>query len=133
MSADLKRLEAERERLLDELSQLGDFRRGSIACNYRRCGKAGCACSSPGHPGHGPQHLLTFKVKGKSRAKNLRPGPELEKARREVGSHRRFRSLIGKIVEVNERICELRPAAAAPEKEGRSPAKKNSWRRSSGK
>ncbi len=128
MPVYLERLEAERGRLLDELSQIGDFRRGSIACSYRRCGKAGCACNNPGHPGHGPQHLLTFKVEGKGRAKNLRPGPELQKAQREVANHRRFRSLTVKIAEVNERICGLRPAEAAPKRGQRSQAK-NSWRR----
>ena len=127
MPVDLESLEKERDRLFEELSQIGDFRRGSISCNYRRCGKAGCACSGPEHPGHGPQHLLTFKDQGKSRAKNLRPGPELEKAHKEVASHRRFRELVARIVQVNERICEARPPDAARHGK-RGAAKKKSWK-----
>ncbi|MGH3519041.1 MAG: DUF6788 family protein [Haloechinothrix sp.] len=35
----------------------GDFRRGSVIENYRRCGKPNCACAQPDHPGHGPRYL----------------------------------------------------------------------------
>jgi hypothetical protein len=46
-------------------------------------------------------------------ARHLRPGPELEKARREVAEYERFRDLVGQVTEVNEAICEARPATAA--------------------
>jgi len=52
-----------------------------------------------------------------------RPGPELEKAEREVGEWERFKSLTGQIAEVNEAICDARPPlgqsrTAAPDPEG---------------
>jgi hypothetical protein len=40
---------------------------------------------------------------------HLRPGPELEKARREVAEYQRFRDLVGQVTEVNEAICDARP------------------------
>ena len=40
---------------------------------------------------------------------HLRPGPELEKARREVAEYERFRDLVGQVTEVNEAICSARP------------------------
>ena len=40
-------LEAERERLYAQLAAVGDFRRGSVAENYRRSGKPNCACARP--------------------------------------------------------------------------------------
>jgi hypothetical protein len=43
----LPELEAERERLYAQLSEVGDFRRGSVSENYRKCGKLNCACASP--------------------------------------------------------------------------------------
>jgi Family of unknown function (DUF6788) len=49
----LPELEAERERLYAQLSSVGDFRRGSVTENYRKCGKPNCACAQPDHPGHG--------------------------------------------------------------------------------
>ena len=44
---------------------------------------------------------------------HLRPGPELEKAEREVAEYERFRALVGQVTEVNEAICEARPAGRA--------------------
>ena len=91
-----------------KLGQVGDFRRGSLNEVRRRCGKPNCACAAPDHPGHGPQYNLTRTVEGRTRARHLRPGPELEKVRREVGEYERFRDLV---VQVTEAICEARPAA----------------------
>lgn len=111
VAKDLEELEAERRRLYEDLSHIGDFRRGTIAQNYRRCGKSNCCCGEADHPGHGPQYLLMTKVEGRSRAQNLRAGAELDKTRREVENQRRFRDLVQQIVAVNERICAGRPIA----------------------
>jgi len=45
-------------------------------------------------------------VDGRTRARHLRPGPELDKARREIAEYRRFRDLVGQVTEVNEAICD---------------------------
>lgn len=109
-SADeLAGLERQREDLYRELGQVGDFRRGSLNAVRRKCGKSGCACAAPDHPGHGPQWNLTRKVDGRTRAVHLKPGPELEKARREVAEYERFRGLVSQVTEVNEAICQVRP------------------------
>jgi hypothetical protein len=115
-------LEQRREELYRELSQVGDFRRGSLNEVRRRCGKSNCACAQPGHPGHGPQYNLTRSEGGKTVARHLRPGPELDKIRREVGEYERFRDLVGQVTEVNEAICEARPAPAAAGGDGPLPA-----------
>ena len=131
MPPDVEQLQAERARLYADLAQVGDLRRGSIAANYRRCGKPNCVCCRPEHPGHGPQYLLMTKVEGHSRARNLRPGPELQKIQREVGNHQRFRHLVQQIVAISERICDARPleASSHPETETR----KKKLRKSSSK
>jgi len=41
---------------------------------------------------------------------HLKPGPELEKARRKAAGYGRFRDLVGQVTEVNEAICQGRPA-----------------------
>ncbi len=129
---DLEQLETERGRLYGELSQIGDFRRGSIVVSNRRCGKPNCACANPEHPGHGPQYRLTTKVGGKTHVMNIKPGPQLRKLEREVANHHRFRELTRKIVEVSEQICDLRPIS--PEEQDASSAaealKKTSSKRS---
>ena len=42
---------------------------------------------------------------------HLRPGPELEKAEREVAEYERFRALVEQVTGVNEAICEASPPA----------------------
>jgi hypothetical protein len=107
---ELAELERRREELYRELARVGDFRRGSLNEVRRKCGKPDCACAAPGHLGHGPQWNLTRTVAGRTRAVHLKPGPELDKARREVAGYERFRDLAGRVTEVNEAICQARPA-----------------------
>ena len=109
MTDELEELEARRKELYGELEQLGDFRPGMISVNYRKCGKKNCACARRGHPGHGPQYLWNSTFGGKSAAENLPLGPGLEKARQEVGNYKEFLRLTRGIVEVNQKICRLRP------------------------
>jgi hypothetical protein len=106
---ELPELERRREELYRELSQVGDFRPGSLNEVRRRCGKPNCACAAPGHPGHGPQYNLTRRVEGRTRTRHLRPGSELDKIRREVAAYQRFRDLVGQVTEVNEAICDGHP------------------------
>jgi hypothetical protein len=106
-------MEAERERLYAQLSTVGDFRRGSVTENYRKCGKPNCACAQPGHPGHGPRFLWTRPIRGrKTRGRQLAAG-EVAKVRRELERYAEFAAISEQIVEVSERICEARPATPA--------------------
>jgi hypothetical protein len=107
----LEQLEQRRSAVYQQIQALGDFRPGTISVNFRKCGKKRCACAQPGHPGHGPQYLWNTTSGGQSRAQNLRLGPELEKAHRELENHQVFLRLCRELVEVNEKICRLRPVA----------------------
>ena len=111
---DLVALEAERARLYAELCGVGDFRRGTLSAVFRKCGKLNCRCSRPGERGHGPQWNWVRWSGGKTVTAHPRPGPELEKARREAGEWERFRELTGQIEAVNEAICDARPPLAEP-------------------
>ena len=107
--SDLASMERKRENLYKQLEEVGDFRRGTISVTYRKCGKSNCACTQEGHPGHGPQYLWNTTIKGKSYAKNLKLGPEMEKYREEISNRQLFQKLCNEIVEVNEWICDIRP------------------------
>jgi hypothetical protein len=107
----LRELEAERDRLYAQLSAVGDFRRGSVSENYRKCGKPNCGCAQPGHPGHGPRFLWTRTARGRGTVGRQLAAGEVEKVRREVARHAEFASVSARIAEVNEKICETRAAA----------------------
>jgi Family of unknown function (DUF6788) len=109
----LEEMEARRRELYERLAAVGDFRRGSVSENYRRCGKPNCACAGPDHPGHGPRFLWTRTVAGRgSRGRQLQPG-EVDTVRAELANYQRFAELSEQIVEVNEAICEARPPGAS--------------------
>lgn len=133
MGDDLEILRVRKRKVLEELVSLGDFRRGNISVNYRKCGKANCVCSREGHRGHGPQYLWNATVKGRSRAKNLRLGPELEKVSEEVNEYQKLRKLVDELVEVSERICELKPLREVTEQKELESLKKKLRKRFSGK
>lgn len=112
--SSLEELEQRRDRLYAQLAGTGDFRRGSVSENYRRCGKANCACAGSDHPGHGPRYLWTRTVPGRggSRGRQL-SREEVAKVRGELANYERFADLSEQIVEVNEAICEARPPDGA--------------------
>ena len=117
----LPELEAERDRLYAQLSTAGDFRRGSVSENYRKCGKPNCGCAAAGHPGHGPRFLWTRSAGSRRTVGRQLAAAEVEKVRREIARYAEFTAAVEQIVEVNERICEARPAArtqAPPVPEG---------------
>jgi hypothetical protein len=113
MDTSIKELETKRKSLYQELSGVGDFLRGTISINFRKCGKKNCACSRPGHPGHGPQYLWNATIKGKSYAKSLKLGPELKKVTDETANYKYFQKLCEEIIQINEEICKLRPVKEA--------------------
>jgi hypothetical protein len=111
VNASLEELEARRAELYARLAEVGDFRRGSISENYRRCGKPNCACARPGHRGHGPRQLWTRTTRGGKKTGRQVSAGEVDKVRRELDTYADFARLSEAIVEVNEAICEARPVS----------------------
>lgn len=112
------------QNLEKRLEEMGDFRRGTISVNYHRCGQENCICTKPGHPGHGPQFLWNTTAKGKSYAKGLKLGPELRKYMEETANDRNFLKLCEELVELSEKICDLRPVVEIEDKNEQEELKK---------
>jgi hypothetical protein len=111
----LAELEARRARLFERLAAVGDFRRGSVSENWRRCGKPSCRrCAEPGSRGHGPRWLWTRTVPGRGTIGRQLRAEELGKVRAELENYQRFAALAEEIAEVSEAICEARPAPPPP-------------------
>ena len=109
MADSLSMLEAQRAQTQLQISRLGDMRSGSITRTGGRCGNPGCRCHQPYDPGHGPFYRLTRKVDGKSVTETFSTATALRKAQQEVEEFHRFRQLSHDLLEVNEKICKLRP------------------------
>ena len=110
----LTEMEARRARLFERLAAVGDFRRGSVSENWRRCGKPSCRrCAEPGSRGHGPRWLWTRTVPGRGTIGRQLRAEELGKVQAELENYQRFAALAEEIAEVSEAICEARPVPAA--------------------
>jgi hypothetical protein len=126
MPQSLSDLERQRSLLADQLSRLGDLRPGSVTGIVRRCGKPTCHCAQPDDPGHGPTLRLTYKVQGKTISEALPTPVSVRKAEREIAEFRKFQDLSRSFLDVNEKICRLRPAEeqllSEQEKKRRTPS-----------
>jgi len=109
MLVSLAALEADRSKLLEQFLHLGDLRPGSMTAVVRRCGKPTCHCAKPDDPGHDPQIRLTRRVAGKTVTETFPNPPALRKAQQEIAEFHRFQELGEELVNINQKICELRP------------------------
>ena len=128
MTDPLLHLVDDRTTLLRQISELGDFQPGTITGATRRCGSPACHCAKPNDPGHGPHFQLTQKVDGKTVTQNLPSQAAVRKAESEISEFRKFQTLTGELVNVNRKICRLRPVEqteqSAQEKKRRKPSNK---------
>jgi len=128
MDEDVQRLEDQRERLYQQLSAFGDFRLGTISETHTRCGKKNCTCADKSHPGH-IRYLWNATRLGKSMAQHLRLGPEMEQVFGQIEEGHRFQKWYREALELNEKICRLRPVPEVEDKKGITALKKKLLRR----
>src|ERR1700682_6436731 len=105
----LAQLEKQRAELFHHITNLGDFRRGSITTTSGKCGKPVCHCAQPNDPGHGPNFRLTRRVQGKTVTETFNSPQHLRKAQQEVATFHHFQELCEELIATNEKICALRP------------------------
>lgn len=109
MSVPITVLEQQRSSLLQQISELGDFRPGSITGTGGLCGTPSCHCHRPGDPGHAPHPRLTYKVNGKTITQSFSSAAAQRKAENEVAAFRQYQQLSRSFIAVNEQICQARP------------------------
>jgi hypothetical protein len=120
-------LQEERAEIMKQLDELGEFRRGTVSRNYRKCGKPTCHCTKEGERGHGPQHLWNATIGGKSYARHLKTAGQVKQYEEETLRYRKFMALCKRFIEINERLCEMH---CEPEEEAVEQAKKKLQMRS---
>ncbi len=125
----LESLEQRRANIASQIAALGDLRCGSITPTTGQCGKPNCHCHRPKDPGHGPNPRLTYKLNGKSVTESLPDRAATRKAEREIAEFRKLQLLHKEFVEVNAKICRIRPSGP----DALSPEGKKLRRRSAGK
>ena len=109
-SPSIESLELRRADIANQISALGDLRSGSITTTFGRCGKPNCHGHQSENAGHGPNLRLTDQADGKTVTVSLPDPIAVRKAEREIAEFRQLQNLHKQFVEVNARICQLRPA-----------------------
>ena len=109
MPDSLAALEQQRNALLQQILDMGDFRPGSISGTGGRCGSSTCHCHRPNDPGHDPHPRLTYKVNGKTVTESFASPAAQRKAETEIATFRQYQEWNRSFVAVNEQICRSRP------------------------
>ena len=89
----MSRFEERRRAKLKELALCRPFVAASLCAVSRRCGNPNCKCARGEHH---HAHILTFKVKGKTRTVHV-PKEMVEEVQRWVNEHKRIKRLIREI------------------------------------
>ena len=105
----LSELERGKDKLLRKIQDIGDMRSGSLSVRYQRCSKSPCVCDDPRHPGHGPIYSFSTIIDGKTKIKNYKLGPELDKLRKEIENYQTFKELSQDLIAISNQLCDLRP------------------------
>lgn len=103
----IDKLYIQKETILQQIRELGDFRQGSLSPRYRKCGKPYCHCAKEGSKGHGPLWITTRSIKGKTVSKAI----SLEKVDttfKQIEVFHNFQNLVHKYIETNIKICDAR-------------------------
>lgn len=103
----LEELQDEKKRLIREISELEDFRQGSLSPRYRKCGKPNCHCAQEGSKGHGPLWLVTRAVDGKTVSKTI-PKENVDETSRQIETFHHFQELVHHYTETNIKICDAK-------------------------
>jgi len=101
----LDKLDKQKEKILEQIRGLDDFRQGSLSPRYRKCGKPYCHCAKEGSKGHGPLWMTTRSVKGKTVSKAI-PINKVDETFKQIDTFHHFQNLVHEYIETNIKICD---------------------------
>jgi hypothetical protein len=114
--------------LIQKLSELDVFRRGSINTVYRKCGKKGCSCANEGHPGHGPMATLTFKESNRTITRSI-PAVAVDLVQGQIDARSHFLDWCNRWRELSEERSDWQVQRLIGGEEEKVSGKKKSFRR----
>lgn len=119
--AGMEKLETQRQRVLKELAELGDMRRGSITEQF---------VESTGRDGvkkrRGPYFVHTYKEKGKTISRRLTDPGQVALRQKQIEAFRRFQELTAELLRIGEQAADA--TLSGEEEKKTSPSKSRSRR-----
>ena len=101
----LNTLQEQKETILQQIDELGDFRQGSLSPRYRKCGKPYCHCAQEGSKGHGPLWMITRSLNGKTTSKAI-PIEKVDTTFKQINTFHQFQGLVREYIETNIKLCD---------------------------
>lgn len=104
-------LEAQIEKLKQEIVRLGDLRPGKLSQQYNVCGKADCRCKADPPQKHGPYYQVSFTRNGKSSTQFVRK-EDLAVVRQQLRNYQQLRELIDRWITFGMELSRLKLPSA---------------------
>lgn len=98
----IEHLKLQRERILAELTQLQEIRRGSVVEQYVESTRPDGSKAR-----RGPYFLYSYKEKGRTVSRRLTDREQVTRCRAQIHSFRRFQELTTQLLEIGQRISDL--------------------------
>ena len=121
---NLTTLQAELDRLKDQIAAVGFICPGSVVRRYMPCGKPGCRCQADPPKLHGPYWQYSHKVDGKTITRRLTPH-QARQYQQWIANRRQIDQLLTQMQQVSAQAAEilLRDAAHASSRSDRTTAR----------
>jgi hypothetical protein len=108
LDATVQKLEQRHRALLRQIAQIGLVVRGSIGTYRTRCGNPRCPCVTDRSARHGPYHIWTRKVGGKTITRML-SDQQASRLRLWIRNMRRLDALLRKLQELGLHAAQAVP------------------------
>jgi hypothetical protein len=99
----LKSEQNRRKLILEQIEAIKDMRRGSVTEQYYEVRRPDGSTRR-----QGPYFLYSYKDKGRTVSRRLSGRTEVQRIREEIAQLRRFKELSAQLLEVSQRICDLK-------------------------
>ena len=104
-------LEAQIEKLKQEIVRLGDLRPGKLSQQYNVCGKTDCRCKADPPQKHGPYYQVSFTRNGRSSTQLVRK-EDLAVVRQQLRNYQQLRELIDRWITFGMELSRLKLPSA---------------------
>jgi len=93
--------------LQEQLAQIGFVCNGTLMSVYRKCGKPNCGCNESEQMQHGPYHIWTRKVKGKTVTRSL-SREQARQCSQYIENFKKMESIIEEMKKISIQMIERR-------------------------
>lgn len=123
MKQRISAIEAQIERIKQQLAELTELRPGTLTRQYTVCGSPGCRCKAVPPQKHGPYYHLSYTRHGKGGTRLIKK-EDLALVRTAAANYARLRRLVDRWIDLATELSDLILQQRAAVRGGRASASK---------